>query len=505
MKKKFTILSILLTISILILGSLSVFSVNEDIVKARMRLGEDVITLDPAHTIREYDIQLVLFSRLVKYKPGSSELVNDVAEKIELSEDGKIIYFELKKGIQFHKGYGEMTAEDVKFSFERIIDPEENSEYKGDWKTLDHVNVTGKYTGEIVLNKPLASLFATTLPFTPGSIISKKAYEELAEKFATHPVGSGPYYWKEWKPEQKLILERFDDYFGEKPDFKQIELYPILDKKVAEMSFDKGELNVTEIALDSIDRYMDNPEVDVHVLTALKYTFIGFNHEYAPFDNILVRQAIKHAIDADMIIIGAYNGVPKRAKTMIAPGILGHWENAPEYEVDLEKAKELLTKAGYPDGFETTMSIASDPVSQNVAQIVKHCLSKINVEVNIHVVEAGSTYQYFGKESHPGIHYYAFSLNLDPGYWVAWFIGSQVGKWNFIKWANAEYDQLATEAALEMDQEKRANMYIRMQKIMDEDAAIIWLTNGAKVYVSDKNVEPTFLGHYNQYRYWNKE
>jgi peptide/nickel transport system substrate-binding protein len=496
--------SILLVFVMLLVLSTSfvVYSADHNIVKSRMRLGEDIENLDPAHLVRGYDIALALYNNLLKYKPGSSELVNDAAEEFDISEDGKVITFKLKEGIQFHKGYGEMTAEDVKFSFERIIDPEENSEYTADWQTLDRVEVTGKYTGRIILKEPLASLLVTTIPFTPGSIISKKAYEELGNRFATNPVGSGPYYMERWVPEQLLVLSRFEDYFDEKPNIEKIELYPIVDTNISEMNFDKGDLDVTEISLDSIDRYESDSDVDVHILSTLKYGFIGFNHQYPPFDDIDVRKALRYAIDVDMIIDGAYSGVPKRANAMIAPGILGHWEDAPQYDVNIEKAKEHLAMAGYEDGFEVEMVTTSNPLYMNICQIVKENLREIDVEVNIKLIETSAWYEYVGNESHPIMFFETFSLTLDPGYWVEWFTTEQVGKWNFLKWSNSKYDELADQAAVTMDLEKREEMYIEMQRIMDEDAAIIWLTNGAKAYVSNKSVDPVFLGHYNQYRYW---
>ena len=496
--------TVLLVMVLLLVFSTSfiVYSAGHNIVKSRMRLGEDIENLDPAHLVRGYDIALALYNNLLKYKPGSSELVNDAAEEFDISEDGKVITFKLKEGIQFHKGYGEMTAEDVKFSFERIIDPEENSEYTADWQTLDRVEVTGKYTGRIILKEPLASLLVTTIPFTPGSIISKKAYEELGNRFATNPVGSGPYYMERWVPEQLLVLSRFEDYFDEKPNIEKIELYPIVDTNISEMNFDKGDLDVTEISLDSIDRYESDSDVDVHILSTLKYGFIGFNHQYPPFDDIDVRKALRYAIDVDMIIDGAYSGVPKRANAMIAPGILGHWEDAPQYDVNIEKAKEHLAMAGYEDGFEVEMVTTSNPLYMNICQIVKENLREIDVEVNIKLIETSAWYEYVGNESHPIMFFETFSLTLDPGYWVEWFTTEQVGKWNFLKWSNSEYDELADKAAVTMDLEKREEMYIEMQRIMDEDAAIIWLTNGAKAYVSNKSVDPVFLGHYNQYRYW---
>ena len=506
MNKKFlsgSFFIVLVLACLLISTNMVAFSAGDDVLKVRMRAGEDIDNLDPAHHVREYDISLVLYSRLLKYKAGSNEVVNDAAKSIEVSEDNKKIYFELKKGIKFHEGYGELTAEDVKYSFERIIDPEENSEYKSDWKQLDHVEVTGKYSGTIVLKKPLASLFVSVLPFTPGNIVSKKACEELGDKFSTHPVGSGPYKFERWQPQQKLVLKRFDKYFGEKPDYKKIELYPIENVKSAEMSFDRGELDVTGIDLSSYERYKSNSDVDVHTPSTLKYDFIGFNHKKAPFDKLKVRKAMRYAIDKGQIIKGAYNDVPEPANTMIASSVFGHWEDAPEHEVNVEKAKKLLDEAGYPDGFETTFVILNKSKYMNVAQIAKQNLAKIGVNIKIKIIETSAIYDYLGKQSHAGMYFDSWSLNLDPNYWATWFTSDKITPgWNFLKWSNKEYDKLVEKAAVEMDQEKRKEMLVKMQKIMHNDVAAIWITHDAKVYVSDKEVDPAFLGHYHLYRHF---
>jgi peptide/nickel transport system substrate-binding protein len=461
--------------------------------------------MDPAHYVggEEYNIDLAIHAKLYRYAPGSQELILDAAKSVEVSEDGTKISFVLREGIQFHEGYGELTAEDVKFSFERHVDPRVASEYKDDWQTLCRVDVTGKYTGDIILTQPYAPLFVNTIPYTSGSIISKAAYEDLGEKIATHPIGAGPYYWAKWIPEQKVVLERFDDYFGELPDFKRIEILPIADDKAAELAFDSGELDETFVSLESIDGYRANPDVNVVLVNNLRYHWIGFNVQHPPFDNIRVREAVRYVVDVDEILQGAFNGVAPRAKSMVAPGILGYWEDAPEYQPDLERARSLLEEAGYPDGFEVELSTASDPRSSLVVQIVKQQLAQVGIEARIKIVE-GSLYNYIGKEDHPGMHYYAYSAILDPGYWFEWFTCDQVGKWNVWKWCNEEYDRIKDEAGLTMDREERGQLYIQLQQMMDEDVSCIWLTNGASPHVYRDNVEPVYLAMFSQYRYWKK-
>ena len=130
-----------------------------------------------------------------------------------------------------------MTTEDVKFSFERIIDPDLDAAYADDWATLDHVEIIDKYNGKIVLKEPFAPLWTSTLPVGSGTIISKKLVEEIGSKgFATNIIGSGPYMFDEWRPQEMVILKKNPDYFGEEPYWDEIHLIPIEDDKAAEVA-----------------------------------------------------------------------------------------------------------------------------------------------------------------------------------------------------------------------------------------------------------------------------
>lgn len=506
LKSSNSLLLTLLLIGSLILVLSAQFVAADDVLRVRNRLGQDITSMDPAHyTGPEYAIDLAVFAKLMRFKPGSSELELDAAKSIEVNDDSTEIHFVLREGIQFHHGYGEMTAEDVKFSFERIIDPATASEYAADWRTLDRVEVTGRYSGVIYLNEPLASLFVGTIPYTPGSIISKKAYEDLGGRFATNPVGAGPYYWQSWIPGQKITLARFDDYFGQPGDFAKIELFPIVELEIAELAFDRGDLDATEISLDSYDRYAANPNVEIHTLSTLRYHWVGFNQEHPPFDNVLVREAVRYAVDVDSIIAGAFNNIPQRNNSMLAPGILGYWEDAPHYEVDLDKARALLAEAGYPDGFRTQITTDSTSVHVNAAQIVQQQLRAIGIDASINMVEAGAGYETMGRGSPEGMHYQSFSAILDPGYWFEWFTTDQVGFWNYWKWSNPEFDRLKALGDVTTDFEAREQIYIEMAKLIDQDVTCIWVTNGASIYVSRPGVNPEFLAHYPQYHYWNKD
>ena len=162
----------------------------------KVRITADIQDMDPAFMTGSLENSITnnVYQGLIEYR-GNYDKYYDalISEPLTVSEDGLKISFKLQEGIQFQKGYGELTAEDVKYSFERIINPDLDASYRDNWKTLDHVEVTGKYTGDIILKEPFAPLFSSTLPATTGWIVSKKAVEELGDEQAEdQPDRHGP-------------------------------------------------------------------------------------------------------------------------------------------------------------------------------------------------------------------------------------------------------------------------------------------------------------------------
>ena len=226
-----------------------------------------------------------------------TSLKNDLAEKIETSEDGKTITFKLREGVKWPKGYGELTAEDVKYSYERIADPALKAAYADDWAALDHVEVIDKYNGKIILKEPFAALWKTTLPIGSGMIVSKKYVEEVGvEKFATNVIGTGPYYIADWQQKQKITLKRNPDYYGEPPAYDEIHFFPMEDDKTAEVALEAGEIDFGS-RLDLLDPAVRERRQTVKLLRkpSLRFRWIGMNVENPKLQDINVRQAIRYA------------------------------------------------------------------------------------------------------------------------------------------------------------------------------------------------------------------
>lgn len=432
-----------------------------------------------------------IFSGLVKYKEGTWEVEPDLALSWDISENNMEITFHLRQGVMFQKGYGELTAEDVKFSFERIIDPEQGSPEAASWDALDHVEIIDDYTVTLVLKAPSAKLFTSTLPLNAGFIVSKKAVEEMGkDDFGLNPIGTGPYEFDHWTPGQETVLVAFTDYWGEPPKIGKLTFIPIEEIGTVEMALKAAEIDVGGISLNNIEAFQANPEVDVYLKPGLKYWWIGFTVNTPPFDNLKLREAIRYAINVDEILQAAFNGIPERANTMFPPGMLGRWEDAPIYEPDLDKAKALLVEAGYPDGAGLEVTFLMWPQDENtiIGEVVKSQLEKIGITVNVVVEEVGAFNESTTSGKDNNFHISFFATTVDPGYATSWFICEE--KWNLSKWCNPEYDALWKQADAEMDPQKRADLYVEMQKIIDQDAWAIWLTYDVEAVVMQKYVKP---------------
>lgn len=476
-----------------------------------IRTVQDLQSLDPAFMSSSVDdaIMVCVAENLVTYAADSDEPVNELAEEITSSEDGLTHTFTLKQGMQFHGGYGEVTAEDVKFSFERIAgltDPPLESTYQGDWATLDGVEVTGEYTGVITLSSPFAPLFTTTLTGNAGLVISKAAYEELGEDFATQPIGSGPYEFVEWSRGQHALLRRFADWgnpsgeWAEEPQWEEIDFLPIPEDNSADIAIETGQVDFGQIAYSSVERFQDDDRFTVTTQPTLDYAFIGFNTTDPQLSDVEVRRALLQALDIDSMLVAAFDGQTTRAHALLAEDMpIGHWADAPQLAPDPEAAERALEAAGAA-GLELEFGIREEPGSADIAQIAQQNLSAIGVTANIQVYPDDQLHQQVESLQ---MFYQSFSNQADPSWATVWFTSAQVGDWNFMSWSNEEFDQLHEQALIETDPDLRDEMYIQMQELMDDDAIAAWVMYRTNHFAHPAGLEPSLITQrYAKYRAW---
>lgn len=458
-------------------------SVEQGVLTAR--LYADISNLDPAFWTSAVDalVMRAIYAPALEFETGVDEFtVRPHSFKSYEVLDDTSVGFELKPGIMYSDGYGEMTAEDAKFSFERIADPELKSPYIDDWSALDHVEVTGKYTGVIHLKKAFAPLFTTTLPGISGVILPKAAIEAAGGKFSTQPpCFSGPYRIREWKPKTRLILERNPDWALEAPEFEEIHLIPIEDPKTAELGFEAGDLDFTEVSVSSILRYADTPPEGstFEQFDGLNYYWMGINEDNWQLEDQRIRRAIQLAVDRTSIVEAAYLGGASPAAGVVAPGLVGSRE-ANIYNRDLDKARALLDEAGYGGGFPLTISIQQTAENLAAAQVIQANLAEIGIQVQINQYESG-TFWSLGIRSEGEqwkelqLFLMRFSMQPDPSWATMWFTPEQVGVWNWQGFDNAEFGELHEAAQSELDTARRDEMYIRMQDLMEESGDFVFL------------------------------
>jgi len=476
----------ILTMALLLMFSFSALAGEKN--ELKIATWEDVNTFDPGWMTsgeRELTIMTCLYNGLVKYKEGSWEVVPDLATSWEVSPDGKSVTFHLRKGVQFHKGYGEMTAEDVKFSLERMSDPKQKSPEKGQWKLLDHVEVVDRYTARLVLKDQKVNLFTSALPMNTGMIVSKKAVEDMGrEKFSRNPIGTGPYELASWEPKTHIKLIAFKDYWGEKPKIKKITFLPIVEDSTCETALKTGEIDIGRSAPVNFKSFKKNARFKVYSRPALKTYWLGMTLSHPPFDNLKLRQAFRYAVNVDSIVEAAFYGTAKRANTILPPGLPGYWADAPVYNQDIEKAKSLMKEAGKPHGFKVRLYVPASDAEKIMAEVIKADAASAAIDVEIEVKEIGA----FNEAANKGrtdAYIQFYTATVDPDYIMRWFAGKS---WNPSQWRNARYAELIRKGASEIDPKKRANIYLEAQKEIDKDCWAIWLTHGTKFWIAQKNI-----------------
>lgn len=477
-------------------GTQAVFAQENKVLK--IRNDGDMERLDPASRGGWYDetVMFAIFSGLVRYGDGDNwDWELDAATLLD-DGDPMNIRFELRPGIQFTNGFGEMTTEDVKFSFERFADPAVNAVYGSDWAALDTVEVTGKYTGVIRLKEPFAPLFTSTLPNASGLIISKKAVEASGNAdIATDPLAcSGPYQLAEWRPREIIRLTRNPGWVGPRPYYDEIELYPIADVTSAETAFAAGDLDCTQIAVNSIPAY-EGTDNTLTVKPALGYAWIGMNVENPKLADLKVRRAIQHAVNVQEIVDATFGGAVDPAYGLVPPPLPGARDSV-LYGYDPQKAKALLQEAG-AEGLDLSLTFGTDPDIMIVAQVLQAQLAQVGINLSIRQMDSatmiaeaqdneGGGYKNIDLIIEP------FTTTPDPSWVTEWFTCEQVGVWNFQRTCSPGWDAKNAAAVKETDPAKRERMYVELQNELEETGAYIFLYHGVNAWVTKPGIEPAF-------------
>ncbi|HLT58547.1 MAG: glutathione ABC transporter substrate-binding protein [Limnochordales bacterium] len=463
--------------------------------------GADAVNLDP-HTTNDqpsarvrrqiYETLIVQGEDLV-LRPG---LATSWTQLDELTYE-----FKLREGVKFHNGEP-FKASDVKFTFERLLDPDTRADAKFLLEVIDEVQVIDDYTVRIKTKAPFSPILAH-LAHPVAAILNEKAVKEAGDAYGTRvAVGTGPFRFVSWVSQSHIILARFDDYWGEKAKVSQVVIRAIPEGTVRAIELETGNVDIA-YDLEPVDRMRleFDPNIKLFMTESLSANYIGFNVQKPPFDDVRVRQAINYAIDVEPLVDVIYSGQAVQAFGPLSAQVFGAHTDLESYPYDPQKARELLAEAGYPNGFRTSIWTNDNPLRIQIAEVVQQYLADVGIQADVEVVEWGTYLANTGAGLHDMFILGWVTVTADADYGLySLFHSSQFGSaGNRTFYSNPRVDELLDFARSTSDQEARKAAYFEVQEILREEAPWVFLLFPLNVDGTRANIEgftPHPAGHH---------
>ncbi len=433
-----------------------------------------------------------MFNGLVRFAPGTASpdtIEPDLAESWNSTDDGLEWTFNLRKGVQCHHDYGELTSADVVYSFARAANPNRSS-FSSTFAVFDKVEAPDPYTVKITLKNPVPSLLGLITNYHGGNVICKKAAEEMGEDFQKRPIGTGPFMFGEYQAQQYLKLIANPKYFRGAPKLDGIMYRYIPSDSARDLAFQAGELDMLYGGQGQIwvERMKKLEGTTVHVMEPAEMSVMSMNITSKPLDDIRVRKAIAMAVDREEFMDFKGRDVTRIAKSVVPQGYLGHADLSalmPKY--DVAGAKELLAEAGYPDGVTIKAIHTSLPGMLATMEVFQAQLRRAGITLDLEVVEHATFHGQIRKDLSQVVHYSAARFPVADTYLTQFFhsrstVATPTAVTNFSHCSagDAEIDA----ARVEHDMAKQKALWRTAQeKIMKDSCAIpiyenlqIWAT-----------------------------
>ena len=442
--------------------------------------SRDIRRLDPMAGPNSNDktVLAAIFSGLVRTTPGqvnAERLEPDLAERWESSKDLKTWTFALRKGVEFHKGYGEFTSGDVIFSLERAKNKTTNVYYKS-YQPFDKIQAMDKHTVRIHLKSPQTALFLlpTVLDWQAGMVLSKKAAEKLGDKLKTTPIGTGPYAFDEYIPQEKLVLVRNESYFRGKPGFEKIEFRMLPDPSSRTLAFKAGELDIMDV--DREQRAINQVKgagVVIESFGPANVHKLHIDRTRKPLNDLRVRQAIAYAINRNDIVRFIGQDIAEPLYSVIPAQFVGGLDPVPaklKYDHDPARAKKLLVEAGLPNGFSIDpVFISERPQFRRPMEIIQNQLAQVGIKINLSVVAHPAWHSKNDEGSNPLVLRAATRFPTANFILEEFFLGG--GKRNFSRFSGADDELKRAQAETDLQVQKKLWREAQI-KILEDLAAV---------------------------------
>ena len=434
-----------------------------------VRFYDDPAGFDPANIFRieNENIAFNIFSGLTTYDSQTGEIIPDLATSWE-TEDNRIWTFRLREGVEFQKGFGPFTADDVIYSYNRILDEATASPYRATMSGIVRMEAPDPYTVVIELDAPNGGFLHTVANYHQGQIVSRRAIEEAGDQVRWQPVGTGPYYMDSIDVTSQIILKRHEGYFRGPAPIETLVFNIIKDEATATIALRNGEVDLVMrsnreenlITLREAGFQMNMVE---NYAVALKV----LNPEFEPFADPRVRQAIAHAIDYEAICGAISPSLTQATTSILLPWMSVYSDDIPTYPYDPDRARALLAEAGYADGFSFQHLGTSAQGVTELQQFEIDFLAQVGIDMQMELVDTPT----FNQRRNAGEFQMATRLlpAIDPDLILFSYLhpdNTVPGGLNGARYNNPEVTELLVAARAEPDPETAQALYAQVQQIV---------------------------------------
>ncbi len=433
------------------------------------------------------DINGFVFNGLIKYDRNLEHFVGDLAEawKVKEGPEPEITFF-LRKGVLWHDGKG-FTAEDVKFTYDKIMDEKTNTVRRSDYELVKKAEIVDPYTFRVTYSQPFSPGLSTWgMGILPKHLLENQDINTTP--FNRKPVGTGPFRFREWVTDEKIVVEANQKYFQGRPHLDRIIYRIIPDPSLTEMELLTRGIDYYGVYPFEFRRMKEVPFLNVYSQPSLGYTYIGYNLKNPLFQDKRVRQAFTYAINRAEIVQYVLYGLGAVANGPFPPQFWYSNPHVKPFPYDPAKARQLLAEAGWKDtNGDGILEKDGKPLSfklitnsgnetrRDVGVLVQRALKEIGIDVKFEFYEWSVFLKNFINVKAFDACILGWSLSPDPDAYQIWH-SSQIEKgFNFVSYRNPEVDRLWEEGRREYDVEKRKQVYWRINELMAEDQPYTFL------------------------------